>query len=248
MRYQPWVGHGGCVVAWVAERVCNDQGMALLNRLPVARLPRLAAIALALAASQAPALGDPVIAPTGTGTVRPEHTPSAPARPAGARPVAVPVPSVELNRYVGGWYEIARIPNRFQRQCARHTIAVYSLRPDGRLSVLNQCIKRSGNVDQATGVAKVVDPVSRAKLKVSFVSVLGWRPFWGDYWVIGLDDDYRWAVVGSPDRRYGWVLARSPQLDDASMARIRELLERQGYAWSRFEPSNPSLTLERPAP
>ncbi len=80
--------------------------------------------------------------------------------------------------------------------------------PDGRLSVLNQYIKRSGNVDQATGVAKVVDPVSRAKLKVSFVSFLGWRPFWGDYWVIGLDDDYRWAVVGSPDRRYGWVLAR----------------------------------------
>jgi len=162
--------------------------------------------------------------------------------------VVVPVPSVELKRYAGGWYEIARIPNRFQRQCARHTIAQYGLRPDGRLSVLNQCIKRSGNVDQATGVAKVVDPVSRAKLKVSFVSVLGWRPFWGDYWVIGLDPAYRWAVVGSPDRRYGWVLSRTPRLDDASMASIRELLERQGFAWSRFELSNPSLTVERPGP
>jgi len=220
--------------------------MALLNRLPVPPPPWLAAIALALAASQAPALGDPVSAPTGT--ARPERTPSAPARPAGAQPVVVPVPSVELKRYAGGWYEIARIPNRFQRQCARHTIAQYGLRPDGRLSVLNQCIKRSGNVDQATGVAKVVDPVSRAKLKVSFVSVLGWRPFWGDYWVIGLDHDYRWAVVGSPDRRYGWVLSRTPRLDDASMASIRELLERQGFAWSRFEMTNPSLTLERPGP
>jgi apolipoprotein D and lipocalin family protein len=220
--------------------------MALLNRLPVPPLPWLAAIALALAASQAPALGDPVSAPTGT--ARPELTPSAPARPAGAQPVVVPVPSVELKRYAGGWYEIARIPNRFQRQCARHTIAQYGLRPDGRLSVLNQCIKRSGNVDQATGVAKVVDPVSSARLKVSLVSFLGWRPFWGDYWVIGLDHDYRWAVVGSPDRRYGWVLSRTPRLDDASMASIRELLERQGFAWSRFELSNPSLTVERPGP
>ena len=247
MRYQPWVGRGGCVVAWGAEQACKDQGMVLLNRLPVAPLPWLAALALTLAAPhQASALGDPVSAPIGT--VRPELTPPASTRPAGVQPAVIPVPSVELNRYVGGWYEIARIPNRFQRQCARHTVALYGLRPDGRLSVLNQCIKRSGNVDQATGVAKVVDQVSRAKLKVSFVSFLGWRPFWGDYWVIGLDDDYRWAVVGSPDRRYGWVLARSPQLDYTSMDSIRGLLKRQGYAWSRFEPSNPSLTLERPAP
>jgi apolipoprotein D and lipocalin family protein len=220
--------------------------MALLNRLPVPPPPWLAAIALALAASQAPALGDPVSAPTGT--ARPERTPSASARPAGVQPAVIPVPSVELKRYAGGWYELARIPNRFQRQCARHTIAQYSLRPDGRLSVLNQCIKRSGNVDQATGVAKVVDPVSSARLKVSLVSFLGWRPFWGDYWVIGLDHDYRWAVVGSPDRRYGWVLSRTPRLDQASMASIRELLERQGFAWSRFELSNPSLTPERPGP
>jgi apolipoprotein D and lipocalin family protein len=221
--------------------------MALLNRLPVPPLPWLAAIALALGAThQASALGDPVSAPTESGG--PERITPASARPAGVQPAVMPVPSVDLNRYVGGWYEIARIPNRFQRQCARHTIAQYGLRPDGRLSVLNQCIKRSGNVDQATGVATVVDPMSRARLKVSLVSVLGWRPFWGDYWVIGLDHDYRWAVVGSPDRRYGWVLARTPRIDDTSMASIRELLERQGYGWSRFEPSNPSLTLERPAP
>jgi len=219
--------------------------MALLNRLPVAPLPWLAAIALALAANQAPALGDPISAPTWT--ARPELTPSASARPAGGQPAVMPVPSVDLNRYVGGWYEIAKIPNRFQRQCARHTVALYGLLPDGRLSVLNQCIKRSGNVDQATGVARVIDPVSRARLKVSLVSFLGWRPFWGDYWVIGLDDDYRWAVVGSPDRRYGWVLARTPHLDEASMASIREILERQGYGWSRFEPSHPALKLEKPA-
>ena len=83
---------------------------------------------------------------------------------------------------------------------------------------------------------------------MSLVSFLGWRPVWGDYWVIGLDDDYRWAVVGSPDRRYGWVLARTPRLDDATMASIRELLERQGFAWSRFERTNPARTLQRPGP
>ena len=219
--------------------------MALLNRLPVPPLPWLAALALALAAHQAPALGDPVSAPGAGGTTL---TPSASNRPAGGQPAVMPVPSVDLNRYVGGWYEIAKIANRFQRQCARHTIAQYGLRPDGLLSVLNQCIKRSGNVDQATGVAKVVDPVSSARLKVSLVSFLGWRPFWGDYWVIGLDDDYRWAVVGSPDRRYGWVLSRTPRLDGASMASIRELLERQGFAWSRFEMTNPALTLDRLGP
>jgi apolipoprotein D and lipocalin family protein len=227
VRYQPWVGHGGCVVAWVAERACKDQGMALLNRLPVPRLPYLAAIAIALAAPhQAWALDDPISAPTAAGG--PELAPPASARPAGVQPAVIPVPSVDLKRYVGGWYEIAKIPNRFQRQCARHTVALYGLLPDGRLSVLNQCIKRSGNVDQATGVAKVVDPLSSARLKVSLVSFLGWRPFWGDYWVIGLDEHYRWAVVGSPDRRYGWVLARTPRLDDATMASIRELVERQG--------------------
>jgi len=171
-----------------------------------------------------------------------------PAAPQSTQAPVTPVAAVDLNRYVGGWYEIARIPNRFQRQCARHNVAVYGQRPDGRLSVLNQCIKRNGNVDQATGIARVVDPLSRARLQVSLVNFLGWRPFWGDYWVIGLDPAYHWAVVGSPDRRYGWVLARTPQLDDASLERIRAILEGQGYAWSRFAPSHPALRLERPAP
>lgn len=145
-----------------------------------------------------------------------------------------PVAAVDLERYVGAWYEIARVANRFQRQCARHSVAVYGLRSDGQLSVLNQCLKRNGNVDQATGIARVVDRVSRARLRVSLVSLLGWRPFWGDYWIIGLADDYRWAVVGSPDRRYGWVLARTATLDDADLASVREVLERNGYAWERF--------------
>lgn len=150
-------------------------------------------------------------------------------------PPVHPVGAVDLNRYAGGWYEIARIPNRFQIQCARHSTAHYRLRPDGNVAVLNQCIKRNGNVDEARGVARVMDRVSNARLKVSLVSFLGWRPFWGDYWVIGLDPQYRWAVVGSPDRRYGWLLARSPQLAPADLAAAREAVERNGYAWGRFQ-------------
>ena len=145
-----------------------------------------------------------------------------------------PVESVNLARYVGLWYEIAKIPNSFQRQCARHTIAHYTLRGDGRLNVVNQCIKNNGTLDQATGIAKLVDTVTQARLKVSFVNVLGWRPFWGDYWILGLDRNYRWAIVGTPDRNYGWILARTPTLEATTMDTIFAILERNGYQRTAF--------------
>ena len=155
-------------------------------------------------------------------------------QPAGGAPVA-PVSSVDLARYAGIWHEIAKIPNRFQKQCARDTLAQYTLRTDGRIAVVNQCIKRNGQVDQARGIAKVVDAETRAKLKVSLVSLLGWRPFWGDYWILGLDPNYRWAVVGAPNRQYGWILARSKTLDPTTMDAITAILERNGYQRSRFQ-------------
>lgn len=154
-------------------------------------------------------------------------------------PAVRTVPSVDLERYVGRWYEIAKIPNRFQKQCARGTTAEYSLREDGRIDVLNGCFEEDGDRDEARGLAKVVDTESNAKLEVSFVNILGWRPFWGDYWVIGLDDDYRWAIVGTPDRKYGWVLARTPELDDDTMEKIFAIIERNGYRRDDFELSPP---------
>jgi apolipoprotein D and lipocalin family protein len=158
-----------------------------------------------------------------------------PSQPAvGARPLA-PVSRVDLNRYAGLWHEIARVPNRFQRQCVRDSLAVYTLRSDGRISVLNQCFKRNGRVDQARGVARVADPASQARLKVSLVSLLGWRPFWGDYWIIGLDPDYRWAIVGEPRRRFGWILSRSRSLDSSTLERIDAILEGNGYLPSQFQ-------------
>jgi apolipoprotein D and lipocalin family protein len=154
------------------------------------------------------------------------------------RPVT-PVNRVDLVRYSGLWHEIARIPNRFQKQCARGTTAEYALQDDGLISVTNRCMKEDGSLDEAKGVAKITDTVSNARLKVSFVSFLGWRPFWGDYWVIGLDGDYEWAVVGTPDRKYGWVLARATTLDGATMAEILAILERNGYDWNDFEMNLP---------
>ena len=146
-----------------------------------------------------------------------------------------PVSRVDLSRYAGIWFEIAKIPNRFQKQCARDTLAQYTLRPDGRIDVVNQCIKRNGSVDQARGIAKVVDAETGAKLKVSLVSLLGWRPFWGDYWILGLDQDYRWAVVGAPNRKYGWILARSKTLDANSLETISAIIERNGYQRGSFQ-------------
>lgn len=152
------------------------------------------------------------------------------------RPVT-PVGRVDLERYAGLWYEIAKIPNRFQKQCARGTTAEYTLREDGRIDVVNRCIKDNGEWDEAKGVAKIEGTDSNAKLKVSFVSFIGWRPFWGDYWIIGLDEDYRWAVVGTPNRNYGWVLSRKPAIDDVTLETIFEILERNGYVRDQFEMS-----------
>ena len=238
MRFQPWAGHGGCVDAWGAELACQDQGMALLHRLAVPPLPWLAAIALALTGSlPATALGDP--APASSGYPAPGLPSLAPAQlapgvPARVQPVPIPVASVDLNRYAGIWHEIARIPNRFQQQCARDTLARYTLRADGRIDVVNQCVRRDGSLDQARGIARVVDADTRAKLKVSLVSLLGWRPFWGDYWIVGLDPNYRWAVVGAPNRKYGWILARSKTLDANSLETISAIIERNGYQRGSF--------------
>ena len=152
------------------------------------------------------------------------------------RPVTT-VSNVDIERYVGLWYEIAKIPNRFQKQCVRGTTAEYALRKDGRITVVNRCYKKDGRLDEAKGVAEIVDTTTNAKLKVSFVSFLGWRPFWGDYWVIGLDDGYQWAIIGTSDRKYGWVLARTPALDEDTMEEIFAIIERNGYERNRFEMS-----------
>jgi apolipoprotein D and lipocalin family protein len=145
------------------------------------------------------------------------------------------VPKVDLQRYVGRWYEIGKIPNRFQKQCVRGTTGEYTLREDGRIEVVNRCIEADGHIDEVKGVAKIEDQTSNAKLKVSFVRVLGRQLFWGDYWVIGLGENYEYVVVGHPERKYGWILSRTPQLSQDRLDAVFAILRAQGYDPARFE-------------
>jgi apolipoprotein D and lipocalin family protein len=150
-------------------------------------------------------------------------------------PQLVTVKQVDLKKYVGLWYEIAKIPNSFQDQCIYGTTAEYKIDEDGDIIVTNSCYDDEGKLDVAEGLAKVVDKNTNAKLEVSFVSFLGIRPFWGDYWIIGLDENYQWAVVGTPGRKYGWVLSRTPSLPDSTMQTIFEILKSQHYNPDDFE-------------
>ena len=135
------------------------------------------------------------------------------------------VESVDLERYLGRWYEIASYPAWFQKNCTAVT-ADYALREDGFIEVINSCRKKSldGKLKQSKGRAKVVDETTNAKLKVSFFG-----PFWGPYWIIDLDPEYQWAVVGAPNRKYLWILSRSPQMDEALYDEIVSRLPAKGY-------------------
>jgi apolipoprotein D and lipocalin family protein len=140
-----------------------------------------------------------------------------------------PVAHVDLHRYQGLWYEVASIPNRFQKHCAADTTARYALRDNGRIQVTNRCRTHAGSWDEARGVARVVDSGSNARLQVSFVDLFGWQLFWGDYWILDLEPDYSHVLIGTPDRRYGWVLSRSPTLPPVTRQAIDQRLRRQGY-------------------
>ncbi len=142
---------------------------------------------------------------------------------------------VDIKKYAGLWYEIAKIPNSFQDHCIKGTTAKYSIKENGEISVINSCIDEDGEVDEADGVARIVDKKSNAKLEVSFVSFFGWRPFWGDYWIIGLDENYQWAIIGTPNRKYGWVLSRTSKLENETMDKIFQILKEQGYNKNNFE-------------
>ncbi len=127
--------------------------------------------------------------------------------------------NVDIERYLGDWYEIARFENRFQEGCVGVT-ARYARREDGLISVTNVCRNAAGEVtDTAEGRARLVDRTSNARLEVSFFG-----PFWGDYWILDLAEDYAWALVGEPSGRYLWILARTPSLpDDVLQARLQTL-------------------------
>ncbi|MFG6486648.1 lipocalin family protein [Roseateles sp. BYS78W] len=146
-----------------------------------------------------------------------------------AEPAPLPtVAEVDLARYAGAWYEIALLPNRFQKQCVADTQARYRL--DGeRVEVINRCRMADGRVDDIKGHAKVVPGSGNARLRVTFF----W-PFYGDYWVLALDPDYRHVLVGAPSRQYAWVLSRTPQMDEATLQALLERAAALGFDKTAF--------------
>jgi apolipoprotein D and lipocalin family protein len=142
------------------------------------------------------------------------------------------VPRVDLKRYAGKWFEIARYANKFQDGCAGNVTATYTLKEAGKIEVLNECMKKDGTTNQAKGDAKIVDKATNAKLEVRFApSFLSFIPqVWGDYWIIDLDDDYNYAAVGDPKRKYLWILSRQSEMDDATYQNILRRVEKLGFS------------------
>ncbi len=141
------------------------------------------------------------------------------------------VQNVDLKRYSGKWFEIARYENKFQKKCVGNTTATYTIKEDNNIEVLNECLEKNGRIDKAKGKAKIVDKTTNAKLKVRFApAALSFlSSVWGDYWIIDLDSDYKYAVVGDPKREYFWVLSREPEMNDATYQTILRRAETMGF-------------------
>ena len=137
---------------------------------------------------------------------------------------------IDLKKYAGKWYEIARLPNRFEKKCSGDSTATYTLRADGKIGVVNQCRLPDGRVESVRGSARAADPAGpNTKLKVTFF----W-PFTGNYWILAVDRDYGWAMVGEPRRKYLWILSREPHLDERVLDRLLERARQEGYDVGRL--------------
>lgn len=141
------------------------------------------------------------------------------------------VAKVDLKRYSGKWFEIARYPNKFQKKCVGNTTATYTQKNSGRIEVVNECLQKDGTTDRAKGDAKIVDKATNSKLEVRFApAFLSFIPaVWGDYWIIDLDEDYKYAVIGDPKREYLWILSRTPEMDEPTYQAILRRVEKLGF-------------------
>lgn len=137
---------------------------------------------------------------------------------------------VDLNRYQGKWYEVARLPLFWENKCDSDVTATYTLRPDGKITVLNECRKKDGSMTDSKGTAEVASKDGpNSKLKVTFF----W-PFSGDYWILDLDPDYRWVLVGTPNLKNLWVLSRTPQLDKPIFDKLVDQAKQLGFDTSKL--------------
>ena len=141
------------------------------------------------------------------------------------------VSNFEVERYLGQWRQVAAIPAWFQSDCVANTTADYAMGEAGLIEVVNSCETADGSRNIAEARARFLNDPSDGRLEVTFVEVAGiwvW-PAAGDYWIIGLDTDYRWAVVGQPSREFAWILARTRSLDAQTLRDIHHILEREAY-------------------
>ena len=147
------------------------------------------------------------------------------------------IASLDVPRYLGTWYEIAKFPNWFQKKCVSNTKAVYTAKSDGNLRVLNSCKTASGETSEAEGLARQIGAKDSPKLEVRFAPEwLSFLPLvWGDYWVIDLDPQYQVAAVSDPRREYLWVLSRTPQLDPKVYADLLQRLKQQQFDTQKLE-------------
>ena len=147
------------------------------------------------------------------------------------------IASLDVPRYLGTWYEIAKFPNWFQKKCISNTKAVYTAKPDGNIRVLNSCKTASGETSEAEGLARQIGAKDSPKLEVRFAPAwLSFLPMvWGDYWVIDLDPQYQLAAVSDPSRKYLWVLSRTPQVDPKVYADLLQRLQQQRFDVQKLE-------------
>jgi len=145
---------------------------------------------------------------------------------------------VDLKRYMGMWYEIARLPNTFQNQCVSDVTAIYEMNDKGEISVTNLCLTEDGTMSKAQGeVKKSSDTEPNTKLKVRFApAFLSFFPFvWGDYWILQLGEDYSYAVIGGPDRKYLWILSRTQKMDETLYQTLLTKIQEEGYDISNLQ-------------
>ena len=149
------------------------------------------------------------------------------------------IASLDVPRYMGTWYEVAKYPNWFQKRCIANTSATYAVQPNGMLQVLNRCQKEDGSMSEALGAAKQVGEANSPKLEVRFAPAwLSFLPFvWGNYWVIDLDPQYQLAAVSEPSRKYLWILSRSKTVEPKAYEALLQRLKQKGFNLDAIEVS-----------
>ena len=158
------------------------------------------------------------------------------AQEAGAAPLQT-IAALDVPRYMGTWYEIAKYPNWFQKKCVSDTSAEYRAQADGRVEVINRCREANGDISEAVGMASQVGGSDSPRLEVRFAPAwLSFLPFvWGDYWVIDLDPDYQLAAVSEPGRDYLWVLSRTREVDVKAYDALLKRLAEHGFDLGKLE-------------